>query len=407
MKVLITTEFFMPFICGVTTAVLNQKQVLEESGWEVRILTIGKENRSYYDDDEGVYYIRSNFPKVYKDSYATIAFHDPLLKDIYAWNPDIVHAQNEFFTFIFAKKIARKCKTPLILTCHTDYPAYGVHFMKNQKIWNRLAKKYVPKIIHDANALLCSSDKICEILTSYNVSNLILNIKLGLNLHGFHKHLEPEEKSLLKKKCGIQSDDGIIFLSVCRLSEEKQVDQCLFAFKEINQRYPDSSFLIVGDGTEMERLKTIAVSLGLDDSVHFTGSVPYEEVWKYYQLGDLFISASESETQGLTYLESIASGVPVIIKKNLVNNNFLKPGVNGLDYESLEDMVSKCIDLLAHPESISRMKKLSPDSVYSFSLYGFKKNLNDLYGIALTEKWMVGEAIPSDSKAFSKFGIKL
>lgn len=405
MKVLITTEFFMPFICGVTTAVLNQKQVLEESGWEVRILTIGKENRSYYDDSEGVYYIRSNFPQLYKDSYATVAFHDPLLKDIYAWNPDVVHAQNEFFTFIFAKKVAKKCKTPLILTCHTDYPAYGVHFMKNQKRWNKLARKYVPRIIRDANALLCSSDKICEILTSYNVSNLILNIKLGLNLHGFHKHLGEDEKLRLRKECGIVGS-GIVFLSVCRLSEEKQVDQCLYAFKEIHRRYPEASFLIVGDGTEMERLNTIASSLKLNGSVHFVGSVPYEDVWKYYQLGDLFISASESETQGLTYLEAIASGVPVIIKKNLVNNNFLKPGINGLDYDSQEDMVLKCIDLLSHPEIISKMKSLSPDSVYSFSLYGFKKNLNDLYGIALTEKWLVGEAIPSDSRAFSKFGIK-
>ena len=106
MKILITTEFYLPFRCGVTLAVLNEKRALESNGHEVRILTITSEKTSYYHNS--VYYIRSNFPQLYKDSYATLAFNDPLVKEILEWKPDIIHSQCEFFTMVFAKRISKK-----------------------------------------------------------------------------------------------------------------------------------------------------------------------------------------------------------------------------------------------------------------------------------------------------------
>ena len=68
---------------------------------------------------------------MYQDSYATLILSDPLLDDIYTWKPDIVHSQCEFFTMVLAKKISRKLHIPLVHTCHTDFEAYGVHFVKS------------------------------------------------------------------------------------------------------------------------------------------------------------------------------------------------------------------------------------------------------------------------------------
>ena len=101
MKILITTEFSLSFQCGVTTAVINERKCLEALGHEVGILTIYKDKVSKYED--GVYYIRSNFPQLYKDSYAALILSDPIFEEIYEWNPDIVHSQCEFFTMACAR----------------------------------------------------------------------------------------------------------------------------------------------------------------------------------------------------------------------------------------------------------------------------------------------------------------
>ncbi len=402
MKILITTEFYLPFICGITTAVLNQRQVLKSSGHEVRILTVSKDNHSYYEN--GVYYIRQNIPQLYKDSYATLAFSDGLLDEVYEWRPDIVHAQNEFITFIFAKKIARKCRIPLILTCHTDYPAYGIHFMKSQRIWIFLTKTFVPKIIRKTNAILCSSVKIHDLLQSYDVIPPILNIRLGLDLSGFHRKLSAEERVRMTKQIGF-CRENLVFISVCRLSREKSVATCISIFKKIHERFPDTVFLIVGEGTDRQYLESYAKQLGVEDSVYFTGLIPSDVIWKYYSLADIFLNASESETQGLTFLESIASGVPVVCKDNPVNKNFLIPDVNGKSYKTEDECVELCVQLLKDKSKLQQMKLLSPDSVKAFSLEYFSENLNSLYSIAYEENWVVGNHIPANSKVFDRFEV--
>ena len=102
LRVLITTEFYLPFQCGVTTAVLNEIKALEVLGDEVRVLTIGNNKHSFWDEEKKCWYIRSNFPSLYKDSYASLALQDKILEEVYQWKPDVIHSQNEFFSFLFA-----------------------------------------------------------------------------------------------------------------------------------------------------------------------------------------------------------------------------------------------------------------------------------------------------------------
>ena len=74
MKILITTEFYLPFVCGITTAVIDERKALTALGHEVRVFTISSDNESFFRD--GVYYIRQNIPQLYKDSYASVALND-------------------------------------------------------------------------------------------------------------------------------------------------------------------------------------------------------------------------------------------------------------------------------------------------------------------------------------------
>lgn len=398
---LITTEFFLPFICGVTTAVLNERKALSELGHEVRILTIGDSRRSVYDD--GVYFIKKNIPQLYKDSYATLAFSDPLIEEIYEWSPNIVHAQSEFFTMIFAKKIARKCHIPMILTCHTDYPAYGVHFVKNKTIWNKVVETYVPKLIRAANVVLCSSSKIERLLRSYDIKNPILGIHLGFDFSEFKQELEVDDKRCLLEQFKL-TEAGCIFISICRLSKEKSIDLCIDIFSQINEKSKGTRFLIVGDGDDRERLEKIVIDKGLSGAVIFVGAISHEEIWKYYKIGDIFLNASLSETQGLTFLESIASGVPVVCRKDPVLSNFLEDGVNGYSYENPSDCVNICLNLVSNKGRLDQLKESCSKTIESFSLDVFGKNLERLFLIAIEEQWQIDNPIPENSSALEEFG---
>lgn len=78
------------------------------------------------------------------------------------------------------------------------------------------------------------------------------------------------------------------------------------------------TLLLVGDGPDRPRLEQVAHDLRLEaPAVIFAGMVPPEEVPEWYRLGDLFVSASSSETQGLTYIEALAAGVPALCRADL------------------------------------------------------------------------------------------
>lgn len=400
MKILITTEFYLPFVCGITTAVLNEKKALSALGHDVRVLTISKNKESYYDN--GVYYVRQNVPQLYKDSYASLALHDEIVDNILEWKPDIVHAQNEFFTFLFAKRIARKLSLPLILTCHTDYPSYGYNFIKSQTIWDAICKQFIPKLIAPCNALLCSTDRIYNLITSYNPKVPVLKIRLGVDLECFERNIPELEEIEIKEKLKISSSK-ITFISVCRLSKEKQVDRCIEAFKRIHEINPSTQFIIVGDGTEYSNLVNLVHSYELEDAISFTGEISSNEVWKYYKIADCFINASESETQGLTFIEALASGIPVICRDNPVNISFLQPSINGYSYRNQDEMVSLCLQISEDIELLERLKSNSRLSVECYSLQNFGENLDKLFNLAIQEEWKIGAEISEDSVALSEF----
>ena len=205
MKILITTEFSLSFQCGVTTAVINERKCLEALGHEVRVLTIYKEKVSKYED--GVYYIRSNFPQLYKDSYAALILSDPIFEEIYQWRPDMVHSQCELFTMACAKRIVRKLNIPLVHTCHTEFDAYGVHFTRNDKLWDWLTSTFIPLILKRVDYIICPTQKNYELLKNYDVTNTMTVFPCGVDLSMFNRTLSSEERTLLRAKYGIGKDD--------------------------------------------------------------------------------------------------------------------------------------------------------------------------------------------------------
>lgn len=378
MRVLISTEFYLPTLTGIVTAVLNQKKSLEDRGHSVRILAIGDTDTSYFSEKEKVYYIKKTKWQPYPDSYATFSFSDSLLDEICTWSPDIVHANGEFFTMILARKVAKRCHVPLIDTCHTDFDEYYIHFIKSRRIWDSVIPKVIRFVLKDVDFVVCPTQKNFDMLDRYRVKNPKAVIPVGLDLAMFAQELSPQERTNIRRYYGF-SDDDFVFTSICRLSPEKNISEAIDNYAQLRKQKSGVKMLIVGDGTARKELERQVMELNLSDDVKFAGSVPRTEVWKYFKCGEAFISASRSEIQGLTYIEALASGIPLLCLKDQSLSGTLQEGINGFGYSNRDDFLEKAILLISDKTVYNKLKDASSGSVTQYSLEAFSCNLEKLY----------------------------
>ncbi len=376
MKVLITTDAFTPTISGVVTSVTNLNKELIRMGHDVRILTLSHNN--YSSKKDNVYYIKSFGINVYPNMRATVSFNDKYLKEILEWGPDIIHSQCEFFTFVFAKRISKKLNIPIVHTYHTMYEHYTEYVLKNKTVGKKLVSAFSKGIAKKVDVMIAPTEKVRESLKNYGINKEIEVIPTGINLDKFKNKVSEEEKIQLKKSLGLGEANKII-LSVGRLGIEKNIDEILGNLPMLIEKHRDLAMLIVGDGPHRSNLERMAKELNIYDHVIFTGMISPELVSKYYQIADIFVSASESETQGLTYIEALANGVPEVCKYDKCLEGVLISGYNGFAFERSQEFIEDMNTLLEDYALRSQMSANAELSAEKFGSYAFVRSVESLY----------------------------
>jgi 1,2-diacylglycerol 3-alpha-glucosyltransferase len=376
MKVLITTDTFSPTISGVVTSVTNLYTELRRMGHDVRILTLSTTNQSVKSDH--VYYIKSFGIDVYPNFRATVSFHDKYLKEILEWSPDIIHSQCEFFTFVYARKISKRLNIPIVHTYHTMYEHYTNYVIKNQRVGRKLVSVFSRRVMKHVRTVIAPTEKVKASLVQYGIEKDIEVVPTGIDLSKFRKAVPTEEKEALKNALGINDIDRII-LSVGRLGEEKNIDEILFNLTMLLERQRNVVLLLVGDGPYRRELEHKAQSLQIGDHVIFAGMVEPERISAYYQLADIFVSASVSETQGLTYIEALANGLPEICKYDKCLDGVLVSGNNGFTYETSEEFVEYMSCLLENEGLRSEISVNAKASAEKFDSIAFVRTMEGLY----------------------------
>lgn len=140
-----------------------------------------------------------------------------------------------------------------------------------------------------------------------------------------------------------------MLLNLGRLSTEKNLTELLHLFCRAKNEHDALVLLVVGDCPARAELENEAKTLGIAGDVIFTGMVAPSDVQDYYQLGDVFISASTSETQGLTYIEAAANGLPLLCRDDPCLLDVLLPGKNGYAYQSKSEFLTSLRAMLNDP----------------------------------------------------------
>ena len=410
MKILITTDWYKPIVNGVVTSVLNLKKELEERGHEVRVLTLSRDYHSY--EEDGVYYIKSvNLEKIYPNVRAVLPHREAYIQELIQWNPDVVHSQCEFMTFSYAVKISRKCNCPLLHTYHTIYEDYlhylpGTFFQytKGAALEKKMVAKFSKAVLKKTQQVVAPTKKVEELLKNYEVSEPISVIPTGIDLKRFQEVLSKEERNRRREALGI-SQDSKVLVSIGRLAKEKNLEEILIYFQKLTKEELTFKLklLIVGDGPDRERLEGIAKTLQLQEKVIFTGMVTPEEVAQYYQLGDVFVCASNSETQGITYIEALASGIPALCRMDACLDSVITDGYNGFQYETYEFFKMHLQYILEREERRVEMGVCARQTAKLYSTWNFCTMAERLYKEAIVskERVQVGTTVENLRLSFS------
>ena len=341
MKILITSDWYSPAVNGVVTSVKNLRRELERRGHEVRVLTLSQSRRSW--EKDGVTYLGSIAAGlVYPGARLRTALAGKRVRQLIDWHPDVVHSQCEFSTFFLARRIAEELDIPLVHTYHTVYEDYTHYFS--------------PSVRFGKQAVAVFS---------------------GIDLAPFSREADPWRSAVLRASLDIPADRTILAF-VGRLAEEKNIDELLRCRAALGDA--PVTLLIVGDGPDRPRLEQTAAALSLAaPDVVFAGMVAPEQVADWYQLGDLFVSASTSETQGLTYIEALAAGVPALCRADPCLAGVIRNGENGWQYRDEAEFQARLSEFLAQPHHRERLASCARVSAEEFSAQRFAERVEAVY----------------------------
>lgn len=247
---------------------------------------------------------------------------------------DVIHC-HDWMTLLAGEEAQKVSHKPLLSHIHSTESDRSGGRGNNPQIFN-IEKEGIE---NSSKVIAVSNFTKNKILTNYSIDDKRIDVVYnGINKTDFEKY--PSPLNPFGKKL-------VLFLG--RLTLHKGPDYFLRAAKKVLERNDDVIFVISGTGDMERRIIEDACELGIGDRVLFTGHVKNDELKKIYKMANLYVMPSVSEPFGITPLEALASGTPVLISKQSgvgeVLNHCLK-----VDFWDVDEMANKILAVLENQE---------------------------------------------------------
>lgn len=391
MRIGLFSDTFPPEINGVANSTYILRKELEKLGHDVYVITTNSEGgvATHWEDNGRVLRFRGAELKFLYGYVMTSPFHFKALQEIRALDLDIIHAQTEFGIGIFAHICSSQLDIPLVSTYHTTYEDY-THYINfiNSPTVDEYAKKLVARLSklygNSSVRVIAPSEKTKAMLEGYHIRTNIDVIPTGLELDEFSpEHTDPKKTKAIREKYGFKMDDTLL-LSVGRLAEEKSIDVVIRCVKYAVSKGLDAKMLIVGGGPDFDKLSHLIEELGLNERIKMAGPLPKDDISDICRAADAFVSASLTETQGMTFIEALAAGIPLFARYDDVLADLVENDVTGWFYEDEKVFAERFKHFMSldqierHEISLNCVKRVS-----SYSGRTFGENVIQVYEKAL------------------------
>ena len=394
MRIGLFTDTYFPQVSGVATSIRTLKTELEKLGHTVFIFTTTDKDVNRYEDWQII-----RIPSVpffaFKDRRIAYRGFSTALEIARQYQLDIIHTQTEFSLGLLGVWIAKELRIPVVHTYHTQYEDYVRYIAKGMVIRPSMVKYIVRGFMSDLDGVICPSEIVYDLLMKYKVKVEKRVIPTGIELAKFERpEITSENIADLRDKLGIAKDETML-LSLSRVSYEKNIQAILAALPAVLEENPDVKLVVAGDGPYLSDLKAQAKRLNIIDVVIFTGMIAPSETALYYKAADFFISASTSETQGLTYLESLASGTPIIAHGNPYLDNVINNKMFGTLYYEERDLAGAILEAVIATPDLD--EKNFAAKLYEISAENFGRRVYEFYLDLIISKDFNNDLYPEES----------
>ncbi len=177
----------------------------------------------------------------------------------------------------------------------------------------------------------------------------IVQFPWGINLEAFSPHHE----SLLRQQFGWQ--DNFVVLSLRSMEPIYGVDMIARAFSLAVKENSSIRLLLLGGGSQEEKIRDILTDAGVTSFVNFVGHIGQKELPDYYQACDLYISASHSDGSSVSLMEALASGKPALVSDIPGNCEWVEPNYNGWLFSdgNIKELKDKILSAAQNKDNIS------------------------------------------------------
>ena len=394
MRIGLFTDTYFPQVSGVATSIRTLKTELEKLGHTVFIFTTTDKDVNRYEDWQII-----RIPSVpffaFKDRRIAYRGFSTALEIARQYQLDIIHTQTEFSLGLLGVWIAKELRIPVVHTYHTQYEDYVRYIAKGMVIRPSMVRYIVRGFMSDLDGVICPSEIVYDLLVKYKVKVEKRVIPTGIELAKFERpEITSENIADLRGKLGISNQETML-LSLSRVSYEKNIQAVLAALPAVLEENPDVKLVVAGDGPYLSDLKAQAKRLNITDAVIFTGMIAPSETALYYKAADFFISASTSETQGLTYLESLASGTPIIAHGNPYLDNVINDKMFGTLYYEERDLAGAILEAVIATPDLD--EKSLATKLYEISAENFGRRVYEFYLDLTISKDFNNDLYPEES----------
>ena len=274
---------------------------------------------------------------------------------------DVIHCHSPFTMCKYFIKYAKKNDIPIIYTFHTKFKEDFDRVLK-LNLSKKIVMNYIMKNINSVDKVLTVSNGAADCLREYGYNGEIDVIRNGTDL--IYPENADELLAAVKSKYNFD-EDCKVFLSVCRVVENKKLDFAVKKKKKLFDSGVKFKYFIVGEGPYLDAIKEKVRALGLEDVVLFTGKViDRHELSSYYLMADLFIFPSTFDTASLSPIEAAALKLPSILTEGCSSAEIITDGVNGLlAKEDVDAWCEKIISALGG-DKLKVLSKNAYEQVY-------------------------------------------
>jgi glycosyltransferase involved in cell wall biosynthesis len=297
---------------------------------------------------------------------------------------DLIHLQAAYTLGIFGIKLGKALGVPVIMTCHTDIVstwgnALGCWSWLLGGIVRRASMALTLYLFRNTERIIVPSKFTRDSLQGYGVDPKKIVI-IPTPVEAPKDMLSMEEA---RKKRSLPRDKTIL-LFVGRISTDKNLDMLMKAFQMVEKQDQNTILVLAGGGMYSLKIRWLVWRMKLKGKVILTGAVPYEEIYDYYAACDLFVFASILESQGLTPLEALTAGKPVVVVNDGGIKEYVTRSHGFLTRNDPVEFAEACLTLSKNPWLRNRLGEqgrldmattLSPEVVYPCQIELYKKVL--------------------------------